>query len=308
MFVLPRSPYPPVKSQPATDANQDAGTRTKQKSPREPRHSGDAETATPDLSLKPRRRMITPVRITILVAVAVVVATGYWLHRRNVVDRAERAFVRHSEAGRDALKQGDHAAAKFEFEQAVAAAEVLERDDDKARRARQMFRECTAIVNLSPETLFGILEEAAVVSEKSTKDWQKSFEREFAGKWLVLDTTLRQEPATGGVSIDYPLDVGGHPVEIRGGLEVYDQVSFEDVGYRRVILAVQLKSCERSEGRWIVEFDPASAFLWSNYDNLLAVGFAVAPESRADAVGEIDAASELRQLLDQQSQLVGLKE
>lgn len=295
LFVLPAPPQRSGKRK----------KKAKVKARAMPRPTPEADASSADkLTLESRSRLITPLRITIVLCVTVVAATGFWLHRRSVRTQAERNWVTHSEAGRDAMRVGDFDKARREFDQAVAAAEVLQRDDVDTRRARQMSRECSALADQSSEGLYDILNEAAA---HAGNDWATQFKRDYAGKWLVLETKAFKQ-TDGSVTLQYPLDTNGRPVQLESRFAIWKSVQVNDKP-KRVIVAVQLASCKRAaDGHWVVGFNPDSAFLWTNYDNLLAAGFTVAPESRAKVPGEIDTESELRAFLKSQAIIMGVTE
>jgi len=348
LFVLPRSPYPPLAplsetdisvveepQKPArrrrkrhretarsTDSAQESASSAAppvllpddEPTPKPPKPSSESDRDDPELPgipLEERKRLITPLRVVSVVMVLLIGATAFWLHRRSVRLEAEKNFRVYSEAGDAALKDGKYGTARWKYLHAVEAADILERDDYEARRVRQLFRECQAASRLCRKPLFEILQEAERRLLDDPKTWETDFRRNYAGTWLVLDTTVHlvhEGDGTERLVIDYPLSVNGRRVVLDGNLPALTELNVSSEP-RRVILGVELKSCRLSDGenrQWVVTFERSSAFLWTSYAILRKLGFAVASEEDADVPHAVDTRQELLTLLNKQSRILGL--
>jgi hypothetical protein len=339
LFVLPVCPYPelddsaadrPDDVRPPRNRRRKSKPRDRDKERTRPRAAGTVRTAgTPSLNdpapaaadknllpAKPRRKLITPLRLVAVGIVALLAATGVWKYQQSVRAQAERDFREHADRGDAALKDHDFAAAVEEYGAAVAALDKLGRDDEKSRRVRQMFRESRAASRLSPKTLPDIMADVRARSEADPRDWKHRFRSDYAGRWIVLDTQIRRmhsDEQGDFVRIDFLQAVGDRPVDLVVTGTAFDALNLDE-NPRRAILAVELSSCElggANGDRWIVRFNPETAFLWSDYENFRALGFDVAAEPEADGAqdeGEIATERVLRDRLLSQSKLMGLPE
>ena len=311
LFVLPRSPYPDV-----APPGPGAGPGPEEQRPEEIGSSAGVEpvkteespaTETPQpLVLQRRKRWLTSLRVVIGLAFLMFGATVYWQYERTARTRAERAFREHSDRGYAALKSDDFLAAYLEFQQAVAALDRLERDDVKSRHVRQMYRESKAASGLMTRTLPEIIEEAQRLQHQDPIDWTRKLSRFYGGDWVVLDTYVASPESSEGNALvfDYPLAVGRRLVEFHGRPRVFERLG-EVKQSRRVILAIEIKRIALSEDAktWIVEINPASAFLWCDYSNYRALGFANA-ETDQDIADGLPTEETTRAVLTAQSRLM----
>ena len=133
-----------------------------------------------------------------------------------------------SQLMRPSLRDDDFNKAADEFRLAVKALDILDRDDAKAREVRQMLRESHAINELSPMSLYDMLARFDK-SALAGNSWQNDFTSDYANRWIVLVTTVRQDPrGTGHVILDFPLSVGGTPVRLTGNPTVFGKLSLSD--------------------------------------------------------------------------------
>jgi hypothetical protein len=328
LFVLSQCPYPEIdESAPLQHADGGAPIRRGRRSSRKRRaaSTGVAQTprreneqkipaATDAVLAAPRRKLVTPLRLVAVGIVAIFAATGFWQYQRSVRAQAERDFREHADRGDAALKDRDFVTAFAEYQQAVAALDKLDRDDAKARQVRQMFRECRAASDLATKTLPEILQAVERWSAADPEDWKQRFHTEYAGQWIVLNTTVRRAPAGSfpssslGTRIEFPLGIGGRAVELLVSGTAFDSLNPGDTP-QRAILAVELATCELAGDRWIVRCNPQTAFLWSSFENYRALGFVVAGDPEAvGGIDEVETERALRDRLLTQSRLMGLSE
>lgn len=323
-FVLPKNVYPLAGNQPIAPSRKrrdkppsnEAGAKSRSRSaikppPRaQPAPDTAGEPATTSTKIKvptnrKRRRFTSPLVMSIVGGVVILTATVLWtLHRRAIL-AAEHQFKTHADAGIAFVREREFGQAVDELRLAVAALDELDRDDARARQVRQMLREAQAIDELSPRSLYGMLNEFENERQQGNAKWTSHFDSQYANRWIVLVTTAWRDPAGDGrVVLDFPLAVGGAPVRLSGEPAILDKMTLSDKP-RQVVIAAQLHSCHRvtdPESEWQVRLDPDSAFLWTDYDNFRALGFGVAEGS------EIDTEAAVRRLLDEQAEIMEVKE
>ncbi|NOX54686.1 MAG: hypothetical protein GXP27_09655 [Planctomycetes bacterium] len=322
-FILPISVYPPPvrRKKRKTGSSAPAGLpqvltdvtgRVRQFGRAARRRTSEAAKSWWTRSIESLQRALTPFRLIMFSVVVVVAGTGYWLHRSRARERAEVQFKQAVQLGEQALRNGDLLEAHQAFAQAVAALDVIGRDDQLARVTRQRYRECQAASRLCPKTLFELVTEADTVHRKQGDSaWQAEMKGRFA--WVVLHTRVRRssgEKEEEHFIVDYPLMVGGRPVELIADLDVFRQLDWSALANKQssadergveLIFAAELQACRLLDGKsehWAIVFEPRSGFLWSDYANYCTLGF------RA-----IDAQSEqhVKELLSWQSQTIGIK-
>ncbi|HID24395.1 MAG TPA: hypothetical protein EYP14_18630 [Planctomycetaceae bacterium] len=324
-FVLPVSVYPPPRrgkkkkqslatADGAKQALTHVHTSVRQLGQRAKRRTVEAAKSWGASSVEAVRRTVTPFRVIMLSVIVVVGGTGYWVHRSRARERAEVQFKQSVHQGQAALKSGDLFSASKAFAEAVAALDVIGRDDRLARATRQMYRECRAASVLCPKTLLELVREADAVTRKGgASAWQAEMRSRFAGTWVVLHTRVRRSVGANGeehLIVDYPLMVGGRPVELLADLHAFRQLDWSALARQQsaadrqgveLIFAAQLEDCRLEDGtseRWVVVFDPRSGFLWSDYANYRTLGFR--PETAHSE-------QHVKKLLSWQSKAIGIE-
>ncbi len=228
-----------------------------------------------------QREFVTPVRWVVSAVLVCMAAPGAWVVRQNRAGSAEETPNSAPERGYDALRRGDFTTAATEFEEACAALDLLAREDSRAPHLRQMLREATAASRLATASLVDILQDADPESAPPDDDGnqvERSFGPRYRESWIVMEAILQRVPSLDGESrlqIDYPLMAGDLPVSIDAELPAFHQLPHFDDS-REVIFAAQLKSDRLSgpkKDRWLISLQPESAFLWTDADNLRALGF-----------------------------------
>ena len=301
-FILPINVYPPVIA-PEEIANPVSAT------PPPTPELPVAKVATEKVAgiavdVKPSKRFFTPRRLFALLGVigfAVAGATIYWSIQRANVQAAESDFKEHADAGLAFVRAGKFSEAVPELQQAVAALDILDRDDEKSQEVRQMLKESEAASNLSRLLLFEMFEGFEAHVTRGSSNWETEFRTEFANQWVVLETQVYRD-STGGIVLDFPLFIGSAMVLLKGELSIFEELTITKEP-RTFILALQLESCERFEKPspyWVIQFKPKSAFLWTNYNNLLAIGFGPAAEEGEEVPGK----KNIRQRLADQTKIV----
>lgn len=265
----------------------------------------------------------TPLRLTALGIVVVLVGIVLWTMHARQLELAARTLNPAIEAGQAALRKGDLSEAASQLTAAVKALDALGRNDDHARAVRQGQREALALSELSTEPLLQLLETADESVERARRsrspsppddgappppldaEWATRFAALYEGKWIVLELPIQRLPATEQERRRYeavlPTLLGPQQrgITIRADFEVFDLLSIKD-SPRQVIFGGRLRSCRLSadERRWIVELDPASGFLWVSLATYRRLGFLFSEWHRREDVAQI---------LRQQAEALGVK-
>ena len=249
-----------------------------------------------------RKKLLTPFRLVLLGIVIVVAGTAFSVWHRARLDEAERTWQVAREKGRTALKAGDVPTALREFQRAVRAVDVLDRDDQAARMIRQQLREVTAVDQLLSVSLPEMIRNAEETIQANPLGWKERFEQTYKGRWLIMETSLVRVAETGDgdrVVIDCPLVIGTRSLEFTGASAAFRSLDIGETP-QRVILAAAVRSCELSEStpaHWVVELDPQSAFLWTDFDLYRRLGL---------STGDADEDRQTRLLLTSQSKSIGI--
>ena len=333
ILVLPADPYPAVKRkspQPAVQAaktvvqpearsisptQDDRKSRKKRRSrPKreEPVANKVAEKPEPaappepqadriDLSpvlaqSKARRRTL---RLVIVAIAALIAVTGWSLRNRAIRERARLQIPPATEAGLTALRQGDFATAARELTVAVQGLDTLRRTDVAAKTIRQAHREAVAGQGLSQSNL-SELARAFLSDTGAAEDRERRFQQHSGMKWIVFDVGMVPAAENGSFEMDIPWSEGDRTLQVACDFPDLRQFAAEPspAGSRRAIFAGQIET-------WLVPDDPSrpavarlktsSAFLWSDYDSYLAIGY---------QPGSADDERETRELLNRQREIV----
>lgn len=242
-------------------------------------------------------KLITPLR---LVAAAIAVAgtltvAGVW--HRTSVEYAKATVATATDRGKEALQEHDFPTAEKELDKARAALDLLKRDDDAANDVRQLSREATAMSRIVNSPLYEILQETLTARVPgSTEPLAMSSLNQ--GAWIIFDTKLISDAEhKGRYQVDAPLNVNDINVEIVLESHIFDSLSDRDEfgEIPRVIFAAQLGKMSQPDGDPVTSqliLEGKSAFLWTNYDNYVAIGFQSSDE---------DAEKQARALLESQA-------
>ncbi len=273
------------------------------------RKVGDKTAAASRRASKRVRSTFTPFRLVMLCMLAVISSTGYWVFESGKREQAELRLKAAKERGFAALHERKFITAEQEFRTASEALDRLGRDDAPARKVRQMWRETTVLTNLVDASPLEIIAQAERKIRADPTDWAEHFESHYAGRWIVLQTTLSRAAAPRATDaehntntvIDLPPFLEGRQIDFQGHLAALEQLAI-GAEPRHVIFAAQLGTCrlEPAESpRCVISLRSQSAFFWSDFENYRALGF------RED---EFHTEEEIRQLLDEQSRSMGIVE
>lgn len=253
---------------------------------------------------RPRRKIVTPVRVVLAVIVGVVVLTAYVGVRRSRLDRAEvdlRVAVQQAD---EALQDGRFGEAAGVLDAAVAALDVLGRDDPFARGVRQDHREATALSEPAEVALLDAVE-AAVGAPQAPSPPRG---------WFLFDATIRRiagggpeseddSETPGGLEVEFPCTVRDGPVTIEIAGDADPALVPAEVGHgERRIFAAEIESIlppGAHRPRWTIRLRGATAFAWCRGARLEAAG--LTPDE-SDAPGT----KAWHKVLDEQSRRAGI--
>jgi hypothetical protein len=252
IFVLPRSPLPPLPSEAASAAP----TR-------------DGSTARP--FLKPWHwpflaAAVTLVAVIVLYAVLLVaLARG---PAASPLASPASDFVARSSAGQKALASGNFRRATDELS---AARALLEQNPGAAtapegRRIAQLHRQAALLADLLSESLGEILQRAAGLPDE---EWQAQFANRYRNHGVVFDADVTRA-ASGGWQIAFFVRAGPEPARIDGNdLKLLSALPRDRPP--RLLFGARLASVRREPpGTWVVRFEPDSGVLLTDRDAVAA--------------------------------------
>jgi hypothetical protein len=301
-----RPPTPDV-DQIARDRRRSAAKRAKAKreapaaqSPR--RKAGRATAAAveePRIEVRtPRRRSTRPFLIFGLVAMVVVgtVALRVWRGRRQQYPLvAELGRVE----GIPALEQGEFDKAYQLLAPARKAVDALGGAVEGADQIRQAADEADVFINLIPETLEDLFDEAA---RTDPQRWTTKFESYYQDRAVIFDTRIRTTPESEAkrYELDYMVMPVGEASSFRGGggsrpertaridLEGFELFKLAEpkVG-DRVVFGARLDAFlfDAAAGSWVVRLRPKSGVFIRHSKALEALGWPPAADVEPDAGG-----------------------
>ncbi len=242
----------------------------------------------------PDKPVITRFRVVMAIAAIVIAATVGGILRKNRIERAEQTFQVAADRGFSALDEQNYEAASREFEQALTAAAILDREDQYTRDVRQMYRESTAVSQLAQSSLYEIVGDAL---QRASRDDRIDLP---ANEWFVIQANCRSHKKDSTAFIvEYPMKFGEVLVELVIHADALRPLSL-GTEPQEIIFGAQLEHLEFDNPKgplWRLKLNAATAFLWTNYETYRAVGF---------EVDEYNPEDRLREILAEQSQLVGV--
>lgn len=215
-----------------------------------------------------RRKLITPLRLISLGMVAVVVLAGWWVAHQRALGQAVVTFATATKAGQAALAKSEFEMADQEYRRAVAALELLGRDDREARQVRQQARQVEAANGLALISLFELLTEARQVQKMAGADWQRALKTSYQGKWFLLETNGLQFPSDQPQwTFKLPLVPGAEPIQVSGDLSKWSQQLGTPKPTSHFVLAGQLadiRSLGSGKAGWEIVLERDSICLWTD--------------------------------------------
>ncbi len=271
---------------------------------------------------KPQGPLLTPLRMVSIAMIGIVGLTLLHMIRAQRLEDARRTLTTAVEHFNTALQEHNWTQARSQINQVVESLDILGREDYSALRHRQFQREIDAMGNLARSSLFEILEESDANQARNASGWQETFESQHAGQWLVMELPARRgaqivPPASEKrhnssdaeplipryeYDFDFPISVGGagRSVDIELQIEAFNLLAWDEQG-RSVVVGAQLTDLKLSEDRtrWIITFDPETAYLWANIETYEGLGFTFA---------EWNPREQMQALLNEQAVALGIQQ
>lgn len=274
------------------------------------------------------RAKFTPLRIIALSLLCVIVLTGWFQWNRLAKSNADQEFRIATEAGMTALQKSDYVEAAQHFGRAAAAADVLQRTDAAAEKARQQFRQLSALNSLMTRSLFEIIESAqATRMRESALAAESEFANLHAGRWIVLQSEVApamDASSSNAVAWEQRLQISNESLILTGRLPIFAEIrvptappatsdatsiegspvgvlALNDLGQREILFAAQVESLkwDAETTAWVLTLKSSSGFFWTDYDLLIVAG--LLPD-------ELQTEARLRAILLEQSHWIGAAE
>jgi hypothetical protein len=227
VFVLPRSPLPPLPAAPLAQA----------------------------VAVVRRRRWLAPVGA---VALALIVTWWFWPPTADAPALDAGEFTQRLAEARQQLNSGAYrqAAAQFALLRTARHARPGLLPAQDVQELHHLERQAAALAELCGEPLEALLAHAAAAAEP---EWLADFPHRYGGKAVLLDLEIRG--AGGHFEHSYLLWAGGEPAELDlDDLRLLGQLPLQS--RQRMVFLARLASVRREPGRgWVVRLQGDSGVL-----------------------------------------------
>jgi hypothetical protein len=208
------------------------------------------------------------------VVLGFVVITGgmiLWLVVSQSREQAEIQLKKSMDTAEAKFFEGDYTQAYNALRDADEALQVLGVTDERADRVRVMMKHADASSHLLDGSIMKMVESASeILSESGDSSWAKHFSINFEDRWFAMQIPIPNsvEPRS---RISYDWLVDGQPILMDGlgTIAAWAQTKGE---LKEMVFAARLKGCRKDPkagDAWVVEFDPESAFLWTDETSLI---------------------------------------
>lgn len=261
LFVLPRSPLPPLRD----------------------------ETGTPATVTAPVPVWLLGGLVLTGILVSGALLTWYkpWRGFSDQVSAGSNAKVldqtamqEQLSATRAALRRGHYQAAVEMLDGVRPTRESLPAGDVQARQYDQLTKQVGLLLDLSSESLGEMIDRLSPLEERErVAFWQ----RRFRHKTVIFDAAVRRD-AAGQLHLSYNVSVGADPVQVDlDGLRLLHVLALDQPN--RLIFGARLASIQREPpGRWVVHFEPDSAVLFTDEAALEAICLAATDKDTNDVL------------------------
>lgn len=158
------------------------------------------------------RRVLTPFRMLMLSAVVLIAATGWWVVTQRRMDEARKTWRREMDIAQKALDEKDMSALSDSLTKAVAAGQMLGRDDAETRRAISLLLQTKALQDLSSTDLISVLSGCMTADGQPDAAKTTAAAESIGGKWFAFESLLVK--ADNELKADMALIIGTVPVTI----------------------------------------------------------------------------------------------
>ena len=191
------------------------------------------------------RRVFTPFRLLMLSAVVLIVATGWWVVTQRRMDEARKTWRRELDVAEKALDEKDLLALGDSLAKAVAAGQILQRDDAEARRANSLLLQTTALQELSPLDLISMLSDCAAADGWLYVEKATAAAASLGGAWFAFESLLVN--TNNGLKVDMSLIIDSVPVTILVDSAVL-QSAATAMPQSPLLFVASVKSCDVVDG------------------------------------------------------------
>jgi hypothetical protein len=158
------------------------------------------------------RRIFTPFRLLMLSAVVLIAATGWWVVTQRRMDEARKTWRREMDVAEKALDEKDMSTLGDSLAKAVAAGQILQRDDAEARRANSLLLQTKALQELSTSDLISVLSGCTTADGRLDAEKSATAAESLSGTWFVFESVLVSSGSE--LKADMPLIIDSVPVTI----------------------------------------------------------------------------------------------
>lgn len=221
-----------------------------------------------DLPLPKNPRRFLPVLLAFGVLGAGMV---FWLTSSRARDEAEVELKEAMDKAEAEFFDGNYSQAFRALQRAENALQVLGVTDDRADRVRQMKRHAEASTHLLDGSILKLVETASVVIKESGQSaWRQDFSVKYERHWFVMQVRV-PSGVTPRSRLSFDWTVDERPI-LMDGLGTIAAWAKNKGELSEMIFAARLKGCRidsKAGDAWLVEFDPETAFLWTDETSLI---------------------------------------
>lgn len=249
--------------------------------------------APPKPSLSVRiRRTFTPFRLLTAGCLTLLLLTATWMVHQRQLENARRTWRREFDAALKAEAERNRSALQQSLQNALSAANILQKQDSDVAIARSLLLQCYAISQLTA------VDPVAVLNSHFSPNTEPNPEQlttELRGLVLLFEASPQPAPDTApSVLLDLPLVIHGRLLQLSARSPILHQFSQLHPGQSVLFLAA-IRSCHLTSAApspLQLELDPDSITLLTS--EFLATEAGLSPESFP----------ELPQILQRQSSLI----
>ncbi len=191
------------------------------------------------------RRIFTPFRLLMLSAVVLIAATGWWVVTQRRMDDARKTWRREMDVAEKALLEKDISTLGDSLAKAVAAGQILQRDDTESRRAGSLWLQTKALQELSPTDLISMLSSCSSPDGRLDAAKAATAAESLSGKWFVFESVMIS--SDNGLKADMSLIIDSVPVTIFVDSDVL-QNAVTAMSQSPLLFVASVKSCEVVDG------------------------------------------------------------
>lgn len=202
-----------------------------------------------------------------------VIAAGmiYWVVSSQARENAEIQLKESLDIAEREFFDGNYPQAYQALLKADEALQILGVTDERAKTVREMKRQADAATHLLDGSVMELVETAAAtLRESGESQWKEDFSVNFEGRWFVMQLAV-PDTVTERSRLNYDWIVDGRPIQL-DGLGTVATWAVKKGGMKEILCAGRLQNCRRDRKAgnvWVVEFDPQSAFLWTDETSLI---------------------------------------